>query len=398
MNPALGGGETVRVCNPCVPDPNYGPPPQSQQQQSQTTAQATTNSDFPAYDYNNDPQRASTFHSPQRSPERTQPDRYRSIRDPASPTRQIRDPIPYFSHHQHHSSTSALPPSEILEARFRRRVQRAPSDTHTRGQVPARSDGLSNAQPIPPPTLTPRRSSSQRHTSGSAPPAYAHMTDRDRVRLAPFDSPTRTTGLARPTGHRRPVSTTPAIPVREEDECPVCGTHAPPFGPSGNQPAREQHIEACINSHLIFSSTPQRNTPEPTSALATPVDDSNNAFNPARLPQLGGEADSPSPAPPPSSTPTTLPPLPPAARSHQRMLVYHATEKDCHDDTGAPVECVICLDDFEPGQEMGRLECLCKFHRPCIKGWWESGKAGPPERGGKGDRWGTCPTHALQEP
>lgn len=24
----LGGGETVRVCNPCVPDPNYGPPPQ----------------------------------------------------------------------------------------------------------------------------------------------------------------------------------------------------------------------------------------------------------------------------------------------------------------------------------------------------------------------------------
>lgn len=26
-NPALGGGEEVRVCNPCVPDPNYGPPP-----------------------------------------------------------------------------------------------------------------------------------------------------------------------------------------------------------------------------------------------------------------------------------------------------------------------------------------------------------------------------------
>jgi hypothetical protein len=26
-NPALGGGEEVRVCNPCVPDPNYAPPP-----------------------------------------------------------------------------------------------------------------------------------------------------------------------------------------------------------------------------------------------------------------------------------------------------------------------------------------------------------------------------------
>lgn len=29
-NPALGGGEEVRVCNPCVPDPNYHPPPQYQ--------------------------------------------------------------------------------------------------------------------------------------------------------------------------------------------------------------------------------------------------------------------------------------------------------------------------------------------------------------------------------
>jgi hypothetical protein len=27
LNPALGGGEEVRVCNPCVPDPNFSPPP-----------------------------------------------------------------------------------------------------------------------------------------------------------------------------------------------------------------------------------------------------------------------------------------------------------------------------------------------------------------------------------
>lgn len=26
-NPALGGGQEVRVCNPCVPDPNNNPPP-----------------------------------------------------------------------------------------------------------------------------------------------------------------------------------------------------------------------------------------------------------------------------------------------------------------------------------------------------------------------------------
>lgn len=27
FNPGLGGGEEVRLCNPCVPDPNPDPPP-----------------------------------------------------------------------------------------------------------------------------------------------------------------------------------------------------------------------------------------------------------------------------------------------------------------------------------------------------------------------------------
>jgi hypothetical protein len=46
-----------------------------------------------------------------------------------------------------------------------------------------------------------------------------------------------------------------------------------------------------------------------------------------------------------------------------RMLLFLATEKDCVDDAGAEAECVICLEEFEVGHEMGRLECLCKFHR-----------------------------------
>jgi hypothetical protein len=45
------------------------------------------------------------------------------------------------------------------------------------------------------------------------------------------------------------------------------------------------------------------------------------------------------------------------------MLVYRATEKDCMGEDGLANECVICLEDFEVGDEMGRLECLCKFHR-----------------------------------
>lgn len=48
-------------------------------------------------------------------------------------------------------------------------------------------------------------------------------------------------------------------------------------------------------------------------------------------------------------------------------------------------ECVICLEEFEPGQELGRMECLCKFHRGCVEEWWRV----------KGMR--RCPTHALQD-
>lgn len=48
------------------------------------------------------------------------------------------------------------------------------------------------------------------------------------------------------------------------------------------------------------------------------------------------------------------------------MVTYHATEKDCMDEGGEPAECVICFEEFEQGIEMGRLECLCKFHKVCV--------------------------------
>ena len=45
------------------------------------------------------------------------------------------------------------------------------------------------------------------------------------------------------------------------------------------------------------------------------------------------------------------------------MVVYHASEKDCVGGDGAVQECVICFEEFAVGDEMGRLECLCKFHK-----------------------------------
>jgi hypothetical protein len=50
------------------------------------------------------------------------------------------------------------------------------------------------------------------------------------------------------------------------------------------------------------------------------------------------------------------------------MLVFHASEKDCvvEDGEGAQ-ECVICFEEFAVGDEMGRMECLCKFHRVSLR-------------------------------
>jgi len=46
------------------------------------------------------------------------------------------------------------------------------------------------------------------------------------------------------------------------------------------------------------------------------------------------------------------------------MVVYLATEKDCVGEGGeGEAECVICFEEFAVGDEMGRLECLCKFHK-----------------------------------
>jgi hypothetical protein len=68
------------------------------------------------------------------------------------------------------------------------------------------------------------------------------------------------------------------------------------------------------------------------------------------------------------------------------MVVWRAGEKDCKDpSTGETVECVICFEDFEVVQEIARLECLCRYHKTCIKSWFE--------RKGNGE----CPVHAIHE-
>lgn len=62
-----------------------------------------------------------------------------------------------------------------------------------------------------------------------------------------------------------------------------------------------------------------------------------------------------------------------------RMIIYRLSSKEA---CGLE-ECVICFEDFAPGDSVGRLECLCVYHEKCILDWF----------GRKGA--GECPVHAV---
>ncbi|KAK4979392.1 hypothetical protein LTR28_005037 [Elasticomyces elasticus] len=73
-----------------------------------------------------------------------------------------------------------------------------------------------------------------------------------------------------------------------------------------------------------------------------------------------------------------------STRATMGRVRYPATEKDCVTEDGGVAECQICMEDFEAGVAMARLECLCRFHERCIAEWWEK-------------KPGNCPTHQLQQ-
>ncbi|KAJ5528471.1 hypothetical protein N7527_001864 [Penicillium freii] len=148
------------------------------------------------------------------------------------------------------------------------------------------------------------------------------------------------TGIARP---RRSFSSRegnpPLRPAPDEgDFCPVCRRQFLPLSPEQPLEARQAHTRACIEGYLRPTASPR--------------------------------ASSVQQGPP-------LPHPPPAAR----MLPFVATEKDCLGEDGQAAECTICMEDYEVGQTLARLECLCKFHKHCIVDWFE--------------RKMECPVHKL---
>ena len=118
--------------------------------------------------------------------------------------------------------------------------------------------------------------------------------------------------------------------VEERDLCPICDQELPPLGNNGDETSREAHIRDCIESH-------------------------------GRQGRMSPQSGSPA-----ASSPVPV-----------RLVVFKATEKDCVGQDGGLQECTICMEEYEVGQSLVRLECLCKFHKRCIVEWFERKKECP---------------------
>ncbi|GMM31224.1 phosphatidylinositol-3-phosphate-binding ubiquitin-protein ligase [Martiniozyma asiatica (nom. inval.)] len=129
-------------------------------------------------------------------------------------------------------------------------------------------------------------------------------------------------------------SATTSINREDENECPVCGINLCTY----TSDLKENHINKCLTEQEFGSPEANRN-----------------------LNQIKRETN--------------------------RMLVSYISKEiqQAQLHINEDNECVICLDDFHPGEKIGRLECLCCFHYECIKDWIN--KKGFTE----------CPVHALHQ-
>ncbi|KAH8675542.1 FYVE zinc finger-domain-containing protein [Xylariales sp. PMI_506] len=316
----LGGGEQVRLCNPCVPDPNTTPP--------QALPSPTM--------------------SPPYIPRRSSHQRSQSTADGPTPSRNdaawYAPPVPTQTRPR--NDTSSRSRSATLNSNMtpnfagpsqQRGGPFAAGGYPYNGPVP----GASSSALFPPASY------------GAYPPSYLQQPSASRGvgrsgRIASprfgleggpqqFQSMLREMSLGGPTSHassssaaafdNRPLPPPPQPPqIPEEDECPVCHYELPSRSLPEFEKLREEHITACIIEHSTYS--PQPTTPGEAGLRGTP---------------------------------------PPRTARRTGMFPYVATEKDCVDSA----ECTICLEEYEAGDKMARLECLCRFHHHCISGWFE---------------------------
>ena len=324
IDPALGGGQEVRLCNPCVPDPNPMPPPSYY-------SLGRSSNPLILPDRISNHGRSSRFNEgiPTNSP-------------PSLINRRSSGRANHRPRHGHNFDANVSPrllatrPPEASSAWDRRYLHQShpaflPSNLPTAyGSAPDSSaqerflEGLNQCRrPSHPPHH-------RQHASlGSPAPSRSRLPwSQDLEAPAP--------------------RLTPQPQLREEDECPICHGVLPPKGTDGSETAREAHVNSCIETHFSAPNPRSVQLYPPAATTATPS-------------QSGGATNY-------RDSESSLHDRPTSAFFQQRrrttgMVVYNATEKDCIGEDGSEAECVICFEEFLVGDEMGRLECLCKFHK-----------------------------------
>lgn len=324
----LGGGERVRLCNPCVPDPNIAPPQVPEQRNSQ-------------------PRPAQQGHS-------------RSVSSvvTSSQTRSTGQSPSYSSYYS----------------------QRRPRDIVNSYGTNTSSYSERNTRLRPEDLQSRSRSSTvgtHRDTSNMSNPASAisQWTGPEQGRSEPPQTPS-----SRPRPTPRPV-------IREEDECWICHKELPSRNFENWENVRAEHVNNCLA--LAMQGPSVSTSPAPSPAPITIPSQSPRTTPPSQAESSRAARATPTIAPPIANTPEAR--MAARERAHAAVVLassstspvrrtgvfpYKATEKDCIDDA----ECTICLEEFEVGEDMGRLECFCRFHLKCIREWFVN-------------RPGQCPVH-----
>ncbi|KAI1006362.1 hypothetical protein K3495_g1859 [Podosphaera aphanis] len=306
------GGERVRLCNPCVPDPNI------------TSAQTVAELD--------EHQRRNSYISHSRS---------------ASTS----TPVP----HAPGTSQSFIETIGPIAANDPRRPRHYNYLTHR-----ARNSRASN------PSFTTSYSQQERGLRSETPGnrsrsstigTYSNEYVCGGHHNFHGDDPAQNPRTIMQSSHsRRSIhqsSRAPRRQIAEDDECWVCHEELPSKSLENFEALRAAHVNSCINAAIASTSGSSRDA---TGTISGNITGSSNEISPQQVSQNRY--------------------LFPPQRKHIGIFSYRATEKDKIDNA----ECTICLEDFEAGQDMGRLECFCRFHLKCIRGWFEM-------------RPGQCPVH-----
>ncbi|KAI1779424.1 FYVE-domain-containing protein [Hypoxylon cercidicola] len=213
---AIGGGEQVRLCNPCVPDPNTTPP----------QTQHSTNPLSPRSTH-------------QRSQSSSSGNHYSDNNLSRYPPYLAAPSVPHDAYARNRSLTMTLgpAPSVGLNSAYPSIQNRIMSGTPPSYYSQPYSQQYG--------TYRPSGRSSSPNALNRLPRAFINHYESN----APYGSSSSSSSSV-----NRPLPPPPQIP--EEDECPVCHRELPSRNLPNFEALRESHITSCITSHSTYGPGP----------------------------------------------------------------------------------------------------------------------------------------------